>query len=52
MDVVGAGVPTPGTGMGLSIAIFMVVLSFKSIEGACGAFAPGQSLPDVFLFLI
>ena len=31
VGVVGAVVTTPGTGMGLCVAIFMVVLVFKSV---------------------
>ena len=39
--VIGFSVTTPGTGMGMCIAIFMIIPGFKSIEGPCGVFAPG-----------
>ena len=38
---VGAGVTTPATGVGLCVAISMVVLGFKSVEGPCRVLAPG-----------
>ena len=36
--VVGPGVIFPGTGVGLCVAIFMVVLHFGSVEGPGGVF--------------
>ena len=39
--VVGVGVITPGTSVGLYVAIFMVVLGFKYVVGSCWVFASG-----------
>ena len=50
--VVGAGVITCVTGVGLCGDIFMVVLSFKSVESPSGVFAPDKSLPYLFFSLM
>ena len=35
------GITTPGTGVDLCVAIFLVVLGFKSVEGPCRVFVLG-----------
>ena len=50
VGVVGAGVTIPGSG--LYVAVFMVVLSFMSVEGPGIVFAPGYYHPYVFCFLM
>ena len=39
--ILGAGINTSGTGEGLCVAIFMMVLGFKSVLGPCRVFVPG-----------
>ena len=52
LGVIGTWVATPETGVGLCVAVFMIVFVHKSVEGPCGVFAPGNGLPYVFLLLL
>ena len=41
VGIIGASFITAGPRVGLCVAVFKVVCSFKSVEGSCGVFAPG-----------
>ena len=52
VGVIGAHITVPGNGVGLCVAIFMVVPGYKSVERPCGVFASGWSIHYMLLFLV
>ena len=52
VSATGVGIVVSGTIVGLFIAVVVVILCFKSVEGPCGVLAPDQSTLHVFFFLL